>query len=345
MYCPKCGTENPDDGKSCHSCGQDLTSISSSAPVAGAKTSTLAIVALVLGILSIALTFLTGIPAIICGIVALVKIKQSCGRLKGKGLAILGIAIPVVCLPLSLILLIHLRRQALDIKQRYQFHSIEIALTAFRNDYGYYPPSNALDEDDKHYCGAFKLCEAMFGQDLMGFHPDSRFNRDGTGGSGQPLYSPATLDARRRPYLELASANVFRLQDVYKDVGPFDGNSFVICDVYTKKRHSDKKTGMPILYYRSNTSNITMEASEPMNKRIYNAEDNLELIRLGSPGNGRTHKLADDDGEFFYDKGYKVIDPRITTISWPYRSDSFILISAGKDGLYGTEDDVTNFGE
>jgi hypothetical protein len=29
---------------------------------------------------------------------------------------------------------------------------------------------------------------------------------------------------------------------------------------------------------------------------------------------------------------------------WPYRSDSYLLISAGADGLYGTDDDIRNFG-
>jgi len=33
----------------------------------------------------------------------------------------------------------------------------------------------------------------------------------------------------------------------------------------------------------------------------------------------------------------------ITTASRPYRTGSFILISAGKDGLYGTDDDIFNF--
>lgn len=33
----------------------------------------------------------------------------------------------------------------------------------------------------------------------------------------------------------------------------------------------------------------------------------------------------------------------ITTISRPYRSGSFILVSAGKDGQYGTADDIFNF--
>jgi hypothetical protein len=31
------------------------------------------------------------------------------------------------------------------------------------------------------------------------------------------------------------------------------------------------------------------------------------------------------------------------TLPLPYRADSFILISAGKDGDFGTADDVFNF--
>lgn len=43
---------------------------------------------------------LTLVPAIICGIIALVKISKSQGRLKGNGLAIAGIAIPFALLPI-----------------------------------------------------------------------------------------------------------------------------------------------------------------------------------------------------------------------------------------------------
>ena len=35
--------------------------------------------------------------------------------------------------------------------------------------------------------------------------------------------------------------------------------------------------------------------------------------------------------------------PNVTG-GWPHRSDSYILISAGVDGEYGTGDDITNFG-
>jgi prepilin-type processing-associated H-X9-DG protein len=94
MYCPKCGTENPDDVQLCRSCSWVLTSISITAQNPNAKTSGLAITSLVLGILSIFTFFLTAIPAIILGIVSIFKIEKSAGQLKGKGLAIAGIAVP-----------------------------------------------------------------------------------------------------------------------------------------------------------------------------------------------------------------------------------------------------------
>jgi prepilin-type processing-associated H-X9-DG protein len=99
MYCPKCGTENPEGAQLCRSCSWVLTSISTVAPSPDAKTSGLAITSLVLGILSIFTLFLTALPAIIFGIVGLVKIEKSRGQLKGKGLAIAGIAVPIVMLP------------------------------------------------------------------------------------------------------------------------------------------------------------------------------------------------------------------------------------------------------
>jgi hypothetical protein len=46
------------------------------------------------------------------------------------------------------------------------------------------------------------------------------------------------------------------------------------------------------------------------------------------------------------DKFYVITrDEKITSMARPMRSDSYILISAGFDGLYGTSDDVFNFGE
>jgi len=105
MKCPKCGTVNPDGAQLCRSCSWVLTSTATQAPSAGAKTSGLAITSLVLAILSPCTCFITAIPAIILGIIALVKIARSAGSLKGNGLAIAGIALPVVLLPFIALLM------------------------------------------------------------------------------------------------------------------------------------------------------------------------------------------------------------------------------------------------
>jgi prepilin-type processing-associated H-X9-DG protein len=105
MYCPKCGTENPEGAQLCRSCSWVLTSISTVAPSPDAKTSGLAITSLVLGILSIFTLFLTALPAIILGIISIFKIEKSAGQLKGKGLAIAGIAIPAISIFLATMML------------------------------------------------------------------------------------------------------------------------------------------------------------------------------------------------------------------------------------------------
>ena len=105
MYCPKCGKENPDDAQLCHSCSSVLTSIPTQVPALGPKTSGLAIAALVLGILSI-LFFPVGLIAIVLGIVSIVIIEKSGGRLTGRGFAIVGIVVPVLMFFLIIVLLL-----------------------------------------------------------------------------------------------------------------------------------------------------------------------------------------------------------------------------------------------
>jgi type II secretory pathway pseudopilin PulG len=68
---------------------------------AATRTSGAAIASFVLALLGFCLSVFTGIPAVICGIVALINIGASNGRLRGKGLAIAGIVLP--CMQLVLI--------------------------------------------------------------------------------------------------------------------------------------------------------------------------------------------------------------------------------------------------
>ena len=269
-------------------------------------------------------------------------------------LAIIAILVALLIPALAVV-----RNMARETQQKAQLTTTEMGLTAFKNDYGDYPPSAERDDEGVHYCGAQKLAEALLGQDLLGFHPDSLFRNDGTDKDNEELYPDdpdmANLKARRGPYLELATTNAFRLGDsvdkpgLFKDTAPLEKDTFVLCDVFGVKRitladEKNVKAGTPILYYRANTSSKKMEGF-PFGDRIYNCRDNLPLIELGvlpdaKPGD--RHRLRDDAGQYFYDEEYKIIDPKVK-IKWPYRPDSYILISAGVDGEYGTSDDICNF--
>ena len=76
---------------------------------------------------------------------------------------------------------------------------------------------------------------------------------------------------------------------------------------------------------------------------FYNYLDNQDLLLLGKPWdtNG-THRLATEGtpGSRFYKNTQNT---QVTAPIMPYNKDSYILISAGSDGEYGTSDDICNF--
>jgi len=143
MYCPKCGTQNPDVALVCKSCSAVLTPPTAQAPITPAKTSGLAVAALVLAILSPFTCFITAIPAIIIGIIALVMIPQSRGQLKGTGLAITGIVLPVVLVPVAACLmgmlmpaLARVRQIAFRVVCGQNMSGLGRAMLIYANDYG-----------------------------------------------------------------------------------------------------------------------------------------------------------------------------------------------------------------
>ena len=247
------------------------------------------------------------------------------------------------------------KKMAKETKQKAQFSTIELALATFKNDYGDYPPSNWTPAElTGDYCGAQKLSEALLGWDLLGFHPKSAWRSDGldaNGGNGtyDPAHTrdsdgdgvPDTLNERKGPYLETATVSAFKLGDLFRS-GQLAPETYVMCDVFTWKKivlpdGSTTKTGTPILYYRADTS-------KKLIRDIYNVLDNDALVQMKVEMDRKIHPLgsADNQYEFFYNS---IQDPKIEARVWPYRPDSYILISAGADGLYGTSDDITNFGD
>jgi type II secretory pathway pseudopilin PulG len=257
------------------------------------------------------------------------------------------------------------KRYAKEVKQKAQFHSIDSALELFNGEWGSYPPSNARDgaATPLPYCGAMTLCEAMVGQDLMGFHPRSRFCANGAAdcdtdwiyATPSDLYQPTSENLRaRKTYLQQTS-DAYRLKQLYADTMPFNEELYVLCDVYDRVKHREtgKGVGMPILYYRAETLNVIHDpctsgvAMPPTwdnsNGYIYNYWDNQDLVLMGLPWNpAATHPLSTTPERF-----YEITKDKRVTIEAgrPYRPDSYILISAGYDGMYGTDDDIFNFGE
>ena len=111
MNCPKCGTQNPQDVQVCTSCGSELTQPPKVTEPVQVKTSRLAIASLIFGILTPFVLFpammlnifvpaitvmVAAILALILGIISLVQIGLSAGKVTGKAFGSIGIAIIAV---------------------------------------------------------------------------------------------------------------------------------------------------------------------------------------------------------------------------------------------------------
>lgn len=233
--------------------------------------------------------------------------------------------------------------------------------------------------DNRPYCGANKLAETMVGLDYLGFHPNSDFRADGmntvvdktSASVVQTVYwaydntqqnwqtADENIQARKGPYLELENANAFLMDEVYTT---FPGGSgftpaftlagvnkypLVLCDVYARKRGGigGKKTGTPILYFRARTNFSIQNSALPadMENSIYYFGDNARILDLGMPDTGVPHTLFTGASNEFVNFDDMIVNKNVQAVRRPYRAGSFILWSAGKDGSFGTGDDIFNF--
>ena len=194
-----------------------------------------------------------------------------------------------------------------------------------------------------------------------------------------------SLEQRKSRYIDLDTANVFQLgrtplnDGLFVNTGGLAPFTYVLCDVFSVSGRkivlSSGKTvspGSPILYYKANPASKVFPDFNPITKvtipppptalesYIYNARDNWPLLSLGKVANGGAAVVVDparnrhplEDFAYFYNY---IRDPRVPLrlsapgagvgMGWPYRPDSYLLISAGTDGLYGTDDDIRSFGQ
>lgn len=192
----------------------------------------------------------------------------------------------------------------------------------------------------------------------------------------------ASLRRRKGPYVEFKYSGVYTIQELWGGSGgtniyPSPANpttqqaqlrSPVITDVFNKNQivlNSESiKVGLPVLYYRANEAKpfridsqrklVTNPTVQQAEKWVYNYYDNYELVRLpvlSDPDQPDMDFVNPDTPTNTTDaqraqRFYEIITQTAQPDRDYYKSfnaNTFILISAGYDGVYGTKDDITNF--
>ncbi|MHC4705757.1 MAG: type II secretion system protein [Planctomycetota bacterium] len=210
-----------------------------------------------------------------------------------------------------------LKKYARKVTQRNQFHAIKNQLEAFNAEWGDYPKSDPATAG--RFSGATALAVAMVGEDFLGY------DRNG-------IYDTTDL-SNRSLYLQPERGNAYRLKSVFPVLGPPDACEPVLCDVYTNVEdyYTGKLIGMPVLYYRANRAKIGTD--------IYAFADNQPIAGLGKPWQGGAPHAWFDPASF----AGLIQNESVDVTYRPNNADSYILISAGHDGEYGTADDLFNF--
>jgi len=248
----------------------------------------------------------------------------------------------------------------------------------FRQSNGY-PPSagyawapredvhESLTLSDYDLYGAHWLARMLLGKDLQGFVrmrdvPHTLRDQPETWYEPVPASEPYDEPLPRvGPYISPDLVRLIRTNELpgTPDVStiPAENDARVMLDVFDR----------PILYYVANPfvaarrGKIAQDEDDPEDQGIYNFLDNE-----GFTGNGDTsagfnfgggeHWIKDfgepdDPGSkprsfVHYIHNHQIgydDDTDTHTIVAPYNRDTFLLITAGKDGIYGSNDDVANF--
>lgn len=270
-----------------------------------------------------------------------------------------------------------------NLQQKAVFHGMEIGLELFSKDFDGYPDSALVDSGGQVICGAQRLNEAMFGRDERGFNPRTKWHPtldmappvhpDG----GANLYSEVTEKKRKGPYSELKHGGIHTIGELWGTptttlyVGSNVGTDRtpVITDVFTYNlvtiAGQTEKVGTPILYFKADSTKrfrvdkdnrpVTSPAQTEYKNWVFNYDDNLPMLQLpwlrelqaAVPGLDKHYKEGVTNVESFYqsltERQADMNNDGTVEFFRPFNAATFVLISAGYDGVYGTRDDITNF--
>lgn len=300
----------------------------------------------------------------------------------GKGFTLIELLVVVGIISMLLGLVsVGLRKTSIvskNLRQKSVFHGMEIGLELFSKDFDGYPDSRMRNDTGNVIVGAQRFAEALVGRDGLGFDPRTDwYAPDDPTNPGDPYMGDESLGRRKDLYLEFKHFEARTLDEFYQTPAPlFTTNGThqapILTDVFEKNPllNANGKVGSPILYFKANQSkrewdfrtpnpDATDWIPETYTRWVYNLDDNRPLLDLG---------IANQDLADEYDRHFPDTDPAapdLTTIPGafyrfitngealtgtgpnasyrPYNPNTYLLMSAGYDGIYGTEDDITNF--
>jgi len=217
--------------------------------------------------------------------------------------------------------------------------------------------------------GAHLLTEAMLGEDNLGYEVNHRYYIT----NGYPVDGEGSTTQVKRwgPYVSIENLKVDNLpkyvetiEDTYRnsmDERVWENNmNSVIFDSF------NTKNPRPIVSFKANIRGRSITGYD---NGIYNFGHNSRILepfgmestldinqypnvsdQAGSPRewtapSGATRSLLQCFPYYIWDHKSEGMTPWLQN-QWaarPYNADSFILMSAGYDGIYGTDDDICNF--
>lgn len=218
--------------------------------------------------------------------------------------------------------------------------------------------------------GAHILVDALVGRDQLGYDPRSpQVSAGGVIGTSYNRWSdvndPGGATDRRDPYIPVDGVDVTSPADPPQDGdGVIPGTTQPMIDGNTVPVFRDK-FGWPFLYYRASlTANQNTPIIQTSNSNInfgdgvYDGVDN-ELFTSYAGSNHKINQaniqmdfvtpaevLPNNFAEFirsFRASSYDQANDILIDFPRPVKADRFIILSAGKDGIYGNLDDVANF--
>ena len=242
-----------------------------------------------------------------------------------------------------------------------------------------YPDSRAEMTSDYSVTGAQKLCEALLGRDLQGFDPKSSWNPMIDEPEDEIYYEDPGY-SRLGHYVEITKFNTYQVGNIYEDMslsggspypyhgkidclGQYDNNRkpcYIFTDIFKRKsipmpNGENVNVGSPILYYKANTfaKNLNSLEGADSDSQIYRFWDNMPMMQFNSLEDGSPHPYFTDFMEMSYGTPRSWVEDLLSpsplpieepgfVSGTPYNKSTFLLLSAGSDSKFGTEDDIWN---